>query len=534
MLRYLNMKKLLLLLLGLFILYGINNSQQQTLNPNVANPGSTANLREVRRVLNHNDSLLFLNGGNVSSITKQFLDTITFSNLITNYGSVIVNKDSIVRLDTVGKHIGNGAIIRFIGDGEHYLSLSGFVNYDIINFDNTLNMENIFVFSYDGRFFNYRIIQQRLTTENTAPVASGVKITGNNNYGDTLRGHYIYSDNDGDVIGTPTYSWTESSTSGGSYTAITGATTNLYIPTIADVNKFIKFNVTPTALTGISPGYQTSSSYVQISNNDPDATAYLTAAGIPNDATVYYPSTAQQITGAEIWTAVNNFFVGVKLDTLYTKIAAMYLIIGGTASSDKWNAKDPRDLDEAYRITFNGSITHSALGMVGTSSGYGNTHFTFNSTDTVGGLFYYCQTVNVNAGEQVDMGTKGTKYFQMGTGRYTTNWLACPFTTVALQGTQISPGYFSISRYNTSSTGGTIIASNGGYYTTSVTAPYVSPTPTYPVYILANDNANTAENFTLNRDAFFAIWRTALQNYHINKFYLRVNALETALHRNPF
>src|SRR3972149_8357304 len=52
------MKKILIII-GLFIFIGIYSQEQEILNVNVPNPGSTTNLKEVRRVINYNDSILF-------------------------------------------------------------------------------------------------------------------------------------------------------------------------------------------------------------------------------------------------------------------------------------------------------------------------------------------------------------------------------------------------------------------------------------------------------------------------------------------
>ena len=41
---------------------------------------------------------------------------------------------------------------------------------------------------------------------------------------------------------------------------------------------------------------------------------------------------------------------------------ALYPFVGGTATSHKFNLKDPRDLDAAYRLVFNGGWVHSSTG----------------------------------------------------------------------------------------------------------------------------------------------------------------------------
>jgi hypothetical protein len=83
---------------------------------------------------------------------------------------------------------------------------------------------------------------------------------------------------------------------------------------------------------------------------DPDAQAFITAADITN------------ITQKN---AINTLVVGLKSDGLWTKMSAIYPFVGGTASSHKFNLKDPRDTDDAYRIAFYGGWTHDANGIAG-------------------------------------------------------------------------------------------------------------------------------------------------------------------------
>jgi hypothetical protein len=94
---------------------------------------------------------------------------------------------------------------------------------------------------------------------------------------------------------------------------------------------------------------------------DPDAQAFITAAGITN--------TTQQ-------NAIDNLVVGLKADGLWTNMQAIYPLVGGTASSHKYNLKDPRDLDAAYRLQFNGGVTHDVNGITG--NGVNSSVFTFN------------------------------------------------------------------------------------------------------------------------------------------------------------
>jgi len=54
--------------------------------------------------------------------------------------------------------------------------------------------------------------------------------------------------------------------------------------------------------------------------------------------------------------------VDLKGYGIWTKSKALYPFVGGTASQHKFNLKDPRDLDAAFRLVFSGGWTHSVNG----------------------------------------------------------------------------------------------------------------------------------------------------------------------------
>jgi hypothetical protein len=94
---------------------------------------------------------------------------------------------------------------------------------------------------------------------------------------------------------------------------------------------------------------------------DADAQAFITAAAI-TDAT-------QQ-------SAINTLVVDLKAYGIWTKMKAIYPFVGGTASTHKWNLKDPRDLDAAFRLVFAGGSTHSSTGWLPNgTNGYANSKF---------------------------------------------------------------------------------------------------------------------------------------------------------------
>jgi hypothetical protein len=88
-----------------------------------------------------------------------------------------------------------------------------------------------------------------------APAFASTAITGTGKVGTELTAAGIgYSDVNADLEGPPLYQWKICETANGTYTDITGAADSTYTPVSADLGKFIKVNVTPTAQTGTSPG----------------------------------------------------------------------------------------------------------------------------------------------------------------------------------------------------------------------------------------------------------------------------------------
>ena len=118
---------------------------------------------------------------------------------------------------------------------------------------------------------------------------------------------------------------------------------------------------------------------------DTDAQAFITAAGITD-------STQQS--------AINQLVLGLKTDSLWTNMYAIYPFVGGTASQHKYNLKDPRDLDVAYRLVFNGGWTHSNNGALANgTNGYADTRL--NAATILNNASYnysvYSRTINASS-----------------------------------------------------------------------------------------------------------------------------------------
>jgi len=87
---------------------------------------------------------------------------------------------------------------------------------------------------------------------NFPPTASNVLISGTPEVGQVLTGSYDYADREGGLQGASTFRWLH--TDGEVDTPIDGATALTYTLVAADEGRLIKFEVTPVAQSGISPG----------------------------------------------------------------------------------------------------------------------------------------------------------------------------------------------------------------------------------------------------------------------------------------
>ncbi|MEP6928232.1 MAG: hypothetical protein ABI834_11370 [Ginsengibacter sp.] len=130
-----------------------------------------------------------------------------------------------------------------------------------------------------------------------------------------------------------------------------------------------------------------------VSNNsityDVDAKKFIDSSGITDNT--------QKV-------GLNNFVKQLKDASLWTKFKAIYPMVGGNANTTKWNLKDPRNLDIAYRLTFNGTPVYASTGILfPTISDYADTHL---ADSAIGGctnasISYYSRTQNIISGYDI-------------------------------------------------------------------------------------------------------------------------------------
>jgi hypothetical protein len=140
--------------------------------------------------------------------------------------------------------------------------------------------------------------------------------------------------------------------------------------------------------------------YWYSSGCDPDAVAFLTAAGI---------------TDPTITSAICTLVISMKANGTWAKMNAIYPFVGGSSSSHRWNLKDPRDLDVAFRLQFFGFWVHSANGALpnGTNA-YCNSFLTPSVTMSANSHSFgiYSRTNNVTGNRIYGSFSSGTQTLQ--------------------------------------------------------------------------------------------------------------------------
>ena len=127
--------------------------------------------------------------------------------------------------------------------------------------------------------------------------------------------------------------------------------------------------------------------------SDTDAQAFVTAAGLTSSTQA---------------SAINTLVTSLKSAGIWTKMKAIYPMVGGSAASHKFNLKDPKDLDGSYRISFVNGWVHSSSGALsGTGNAYGNLNVNanqiFTSTNGLLGLYTPSTTTTSSQNPNIDL-----------------------------------------------------------------------------------------------------------------------------------
>jgi hypothetical protein len=259
---------------------------------------------------------------------------------------------------------------------------------------------------------------------------------------------------------------------------------------------------------------------------EPETIAYMTAVGIPADATVYYPSTVYERTGLQFWQYTDALVIALKAIG-WSKFKAFWPRLGGTADRHKWNLINPVDSDAAHRNVFFGGWTHSATGCLPNgTNGYINAHisptqWTYNN---VSFGFYNRSSLG---GIKIVMG------FQSSATMY---WYprADPTTYVRYGGAEIAYAQASETRLITLTQNATRLKGyrDGVLVADSPNSPNIAmQSITIPMYIQARNNNGTASIFG-NRSEAGAFVADELTAAEVASVSAAIQTFNTSLGRN--
>ena len=250
----------------------------------------------------------------------------------------------------------------------------------------------------------------------------------------------------------------------------------------------------------------------------PEAQSFILAAGI---------------TDPTQRAAVNQLVIDLQNYNIWDKMKAIYPIVGGTASSHKFNLKNPEDTDEAFRLTFFGGWTHSSNGALpnGTNA-YAESYFnpsTQINTDE-GCLGIYLRTNESTL--STDIGCLSTnpnpESYYLISSRISDTTYGLPNNSIVpsilTTPNTDSRGFFQAVRTSSSncySFKNNISTSGDTYYSS----------PNVNAYIGAVNVLGIGPNFYSNKQIAFSYFGTLLSLTEANNYYTAVQSFQTSLGR---
>jgi hypothetical protein len=243
---------------------------------------------------------------------------------------------------------------------------------------------------------------------------------------------------------------------------------------------------------------------------DADATAFLTAAGI---------------TDPTIVNAITILVVALKNYGIWTKMKAIYPMVGGTSTTCKFNLVTPADTNLAFRLSFVGGWTFSSNGALPNGvNAYADTFLTPNTSLTnFINLSYYSRTNNNAA--QVELSSESSlisiKYIGLG-------MLSRIYQTVVTSAytPTVTTGFFGVSRINNTQYKQYMNGSTVATYTAAVAG-----TGTKTFFIGAFNRVASIVEYSSKECAFASIG-DGLTDTEVANLNTAVQAFQLSLSRN--
>lgn len=232
-------------------------------------------------------------------------------------------------------------------------------------------------------------------------------------------------------------------------------------------------------------------------------------------------------------TAVNTLVIKMKADGIWTKMKAIYPMVGASAAACSQNLKS-----SSFTGTFTSGWTFASTGVTpnGTSAymdtslipdnilALNNTHLAvYIRTNSIGNLY----DIGTN-----DNATTFLPLFKTNTRNNSSNWEILQYSFQAGQILNISNsdsrGFYLMSRISNISNKGYKNGSLSGTITTANNQTRISK---WSIYIGASNNNGSAGEFSNRQNAFASIG-DGLTDTEASNFYTAVQAFQTTLSRN--
>ena len=275
--------------------------------------------------------------------------------------------------------------------------------------------------------------------------------------------------------------------------------------------------------------YQITEKYqVALSRNVNTTQSFYYNSAYNNETNAFLFST--QITDNTIQTATNTLVSDLKTANIFTKMKAIYPMVGGTATTCKFNLVNAQDSNAAYRLVFSGGGTFSSNGIQfnGTNS-YADTFLNSLSNLTAASthLSFYSRTATVGA--IVDMGNSnsvsGSVIMHL---RAAANFLAGSTAAITNFTTTASALGFWLGSKRANNDRETYL--NGVPQLTNITND-TTVNNSLSIYLGASNVAGIANNYSSNQCAFASIG-DGLTDAEALAFYNAVQTFNTSLSRN--
>lgn len=258
--------------------------------------------------------------------------------------------------------------------------------------------------------------------------------------------------------------------------------------------------------------------------------AKVPAAGYDSDAQAFF--TAAGITDTTQKSAVNQLVLDLKSYSIWTKMKALYPFVGGTASTHKYNLKDPQDTDAAFRLVFSGGWTHASTGALpnGTNA-YADTKLALNTLSRDDNSIGIYSRTDLDSGADYGIYDTGSPGSLQSNIKATNLWYTRNASNnLNSTSNTDSRGFFQMTRRNSSEY---IVSKNTTKNTISQTATDTSPfSNTNTIPIAAITIAGTPLGYSGREYAFMYIGNSSLNNTELDNFYTAVQAFQTTLSRN--